>query len=228
MRILLICDDYWHPGQIPIDGFSLLNDKEFDFDIIVDANELKPDTFSNYSVIILSKSRTLSPDDDFRWMSESLQQAFIDYVESGGGLLVTHSGLVSAENNERLDMLIGSKFAFHPDSSHVLAQPIKTHPIVNGAQMFCEFDEHYRLEILADDIDVFMASYSPPLGDKSKIEEDSYFNATAWLGAAGYSRTQGKGRVCALTPGHYIEVWKNPQYQLILKNALNWCSAVAM
>jgi len=226
MRILLICDDHWHPGQVPVDGFSLLKDKGFDFDIITDANELKPDTFSNYSVIVLSKSRTLSPDDDSRWMTETLQQSFVTYVENGGGLLVTHSGLVSAENNDRLDMLIGSKFTFHPNSSSVTVQPINKHPVVDGAQMFCEFDEHYRLEMLADDIDVFMASYSAPLGDPPKIGEDPYNNTTTWLGAAGYSRIQGKGRVCALTPGHFIEIWTNPQYQRILENALNWCGSV--
>jgi len=89
--------------------------------------------------------------------------------------------------------------------------------------MFCETDEHYRLEILADDADILMASYSPPQGDPGKEEEDPYYNTRAWIGPSGYVRKQGKGRVCVLTPGHLLPVWHNPNYQRAIENALLWC-----
>ena len=42
MRILLICDDYYHPGDIPIAGVEPLKEKGFQFNIITDANDFKP------------------------------------------------------------------------------------------------------------------------------------------------------------------------------------------
>ena len=43
---------------------------------------------------------------------------------------------------------------------------------------------------------------------------------------AGWTRTEGAGRVCVLTPGHSLEVWKHPSYQALLQNALRWCGKI--
>ena len=133
-----------------------------------------------------------------------------------------HTGLVAGENTKALDHMIGSRFSYHPRDCPVTVQPIKPHPITDGIEMFCEIDEHYRLEILAEDVDIFMASYSPPQGDESKYDEDPYNNTKAWIGAAGYTQTQGKGNICVFTPGHNLSVWHNLQYQKILENTLRW------
>ena len=224
MRILLICDDFWHPGQTPIDGLAPLTERGFQFDIITDASDFKPGMLTNYPIVILSKCDEISSKDKTSWKTDAVQRAFIEYVETGGGLLVAHTGLVAGENTKELDRLIGSKFTFHPQDCLVTVQPIKPHPIVKDVMMFCEIDEHYRLEILSEDVDIFMASYSPPQGEEAKHADEPYHNSQAWIGAAGYTRTQGKGRVCVLTPGHHVKVWHNPQYQRVLENALIWCS----
>jgi type 1 glutamine amidotransferase len=90
--------------------------------------------------------------------------------------------------------------------------------------LFCETDEHYRLEILSPDADILLASYSPPQGEESKYQEAPYHNTPAAVCPAGLVRTQGKGRVCVLTPGHHLAVWHNAQFQQLLVNALNWCA----
>ena len=218
----MLCDDYWHPGQIPIEGVAPLKERGFQFDIITDANDFKSDMLAKYPVVLLSKCDETSGENKTSWKTPDVQHAFIKYVEKGGGLLVIHTGLVAGEHTEPLDRLIGSRFSFHPQSCPVTVQPIKPHPITTGVELFCEDDEHYRLDIIADDIDIIMASYSPPQGDESNTE-DSYHNTQAWIGAAGYVRTQGKGRVCVLTPGHHLPVWHNPQYQKVLENSLRWC-----
>ena len=223
MRVLLICDDYWHPGQTPIDGVAPLKEKGFEFDVITDTDDFDPEVLKKYPVVVMIKCDEISPTNKESWKSDVVQRAFISYVENGGGLLVIHSGLVAGKNTDALDRLIGSTFSYHPHVCPVTVKPVKPHPIVDGIEMFCEDDEHYRLEIVNDDIDIIMASYSPPQGEESKYEEDPYHNTTAWIGAAGYVRTQGKGRVCVLTPGHLLPVWHNPQYQKVLENALKWC-----
>ena len=224
MRILLICDDYWHPGQVPIDGLAPLKDRGFEFDIIKDAGDFKIEMLADYPVVIMCKCDQISPEDKTSWKTDSVQQAFVEYVENGGGLIVIHTGLVPGKNTEVLDRLTGSYFTFHPADCPVTVQPVKPHPVTEGVEMFCEVDEHYRLDIIADDVDIIMASYSPPQGDESKISEEPYHNTRAWIGAAAYVRSQGKGRVCVLTPGHLLPVWLNPQYQRVLENALKWCA----
>jgi len=223
MRVLLLCDDYWHPGQIPIDGVAPLANQGFQFDIIKDAKEFKPDMLSGYPVVLIAKSDQTSQKDETNWKTEAVQKAFIAYVENGGGLLFVHSGVVTSEKTEALDRMMGCRFINHPNACPVTVQPVKPHPVTEGIEMFCETDEHYRIEITAQDADVLIASYSPPQGEVEKYQEDPYNNTRAWICPAGYVRTQGKGRICTLTSGHLLPVWLNPQYQRTIANALKWC-----
>jgi len=224
MRVLLICDDYWHPGQVPIDGAEPLKSQGFQFDVITDAKDFNPETLGDYPAVLLSKCDQVSRQDESSWKTDAVQQAFVDYVENGGGLLAIHTGTVAGKHTEKLDRLLGCRFAFHPNNCPVTVQPVKPHAVTEGVGMFCETDEHYRLELLAEDADILIASYSPPQGEASKYEEDPYRNTQAWIGPAGYVRSQGKGRVCVLTPGHLLPVWLNREYQRTLSNALRWCA----
>jgi len=224
MRVLLICDDYWHPGRVPIDGVEPLKTQGFQFDVITDAKDFKPEMLASYPVVLLSKCDQASQQDDSSWKTDAVQQAFVDYVENGGGLIAVHTGTVAGKHTEKLDLLLGCRFIFHPNKCPVTVQPVKPHPVTEGVGMFCETDEHYRLKLLTDDADILIASYSPPQGDADKYAEDPYHNTQAWICPSGYVRAQGKGRVCVLTPGHLLPVWLNPQFQQTLSNALHWCS----
>lgn len=224
MRILLFCDDYYHPGQVPIQGVKPLESKGFSFDIITDASEFDPSKLCEYSVLIISKCDHVSKEDQTSWKTEAVQDSFIKYVENGGGLLVTHNGTVAGDNTSKLDELIGCRFAFHPNNCPVTVGVIKPHPITEGVDTFCETDEHYQLEILSDDIDILMAGYAAACGDSDKYASEPYFNFPAALAASCYVRTQKEGRVCVFTPGHTLEVWLNPSFQKVLENALRWCA----
>ena len=224
MKVLLLCDDYWHPGDVPIDGVKPLEAAGFEFDVITDATDFDTDVLKKYPVILLCKSGEISATNKDSWKTAEVQKAFVDYIESGGGLVAVHNATVPGENTGVMDKLIGSKFVFHPNNCPVTVQPIKPHPVTAGVGMFCEMDEHYRLEILSDDVDIIMASYSPAQGEESKYQDEPYHNTTAWIDAAGYVRTQGKGRICVLTPGHLPCVWQNPNFLRALNNALKWCA----
>ena len=47
-------------------------------------------------------------------------------------------------------------------------------------------------------------------------EADVFMTATSEHGTqpGGWTRTEGAGRVCMLTPGHNVEVWLHPSYQV--------------
>ena len=100
-------------------------------------------------------------------------------------------------------------------------EPIKNHPVTEGVGQFCELDEHYYLEVLTNDIDVLMASYTPAQGDAKKYESEPSHNCPAKIEPSCFDRTQGKGRVCVLTSGHHLRLWHNPKFQKLLDNSLN-------
>ena len=223
MRVLLICDDYWHPGQIVIDGINRLDKNDYQFDIITNADDFSPDMLKaptkdsrhsisnsfNYPAVLLCKMDEAASADRQPWKTEAVQNAFIDYVEGGGGLVAVHSAVVSGKKTDTLDKLIGCRFLSHPDACTVTVKPVKPHPVTEEISLFCETDEHYKIEIIAPDADILLASYS----------QDA-------VCAAGYVRTQGRGRICVLTPGHTQEVWQNPQFQRLIANAFKWVSGI--
>ena len=199
--------------QVPIDGVAPLLKQGFKFDVITNANDFNSKMLADYPAVILSKCDEVSQQNNTNWKTDSVQQAFVDYVENGGSLLVIHSGTVAGKHTEKLDRLQGCRFIYHPNSCPVTVQPVKPHPVTEGVGMSCETDEHYRLELLTEDADILIASYSPPQGDASKYEEDPYHNTRSWICPAGFVRSQRKGRVCVLTPGHFLPVWLNEEYQ---------------
>jgi type 1 glutamine amidotransferase len=224
LKVLLLCNEHYHPGQVAIDGVAPLKGKGYEFDIIENGHDFKPEMLKNYPVVLLVKCAEASPEDKSIWKTAEVQKAFVEYVENGGGLLAVHNALVPGEDTDMIDKLVGSRFKWHPKDCPVTVEPIKDHPVTKGVGAFCEVDEHYYLENLVSDADIIMASYSPAQGEPGKPDADPYTNCPAKIEPAGYVRTQGKGRVCVLTSGHHLKVWHNPNFQKALDNALTWCS----
>ena len=224
MKILVICDDHYHPGQTVKDGLAPLKDKGYQFDFVEDGLAVKPENLKDYAVVILSKCDEATPDNRVSWETAELQKAFVDYVEKGGGLIAIHCGLVPGENSQVLHGLIGAKFKSHPNNNPVTVEAVKTHPVTEGVEQFTELDEHYYLELLSDDVDILMASYSPSQGEEAKYETEPYFNYPAKIEPSVLVRSQGRGRTCVLSSGHHLEVWHNPNFQRLLDNSLRWCA----
>jgi len=223
MRVLLFCDDFYHPGEIPAEGMRRIG---LNLTEVFDPTGFDFSTLANYDTIVISKCDHISQQNNEPWKTAEIQRAFVEYVENGGGLLVTHSGTVAGENTQILDELIGCRFASHPNNCPVTVGAVKPHPITDGVEIFCETDEHYHLKILAPDIDIIAASFADAQGTPHKYETEPYFNAPAHIAPSAYVRTHGKGRICVLTPGHSPEVWGNPEFAKMLTNAIRWCAKI--
>jgi len=219
MKILLLVDDLFHPGEVPEKGFVFLKDE---VNIIYDALNFDFDSLSDYHVVIVSKSHKRTKEDAQGWKTQEVQDKLVKYVENGGGLLINHSATVADPENETFHQLIGCRFAYHPAPNPVTIAPVKPHPITEGVNLFTEIDEMYNLEILADDINIIAAAYAPPQGEVAKYKSEPYFNAPASISAAVYTREVGKGRICVLTPGHFPKVFANPEFIKLAKNAVKW------
>lgn len=222
MRILVICGDYWHPKASIVEGLESILKQVGDVKFISEQTEIESEDIKSYDLLIITKADELAPERYFVWKTEKIQKTIQAYVENGGGLLVLHAGTVSGAEAEIYGLLIGTRFSYHPKASLVHVAPLKPHPISEGVTAFAEVDEHYWLEILRDDIDILFASTTHAQGCVEKYESEPYENYPTIIHASGYTRTQGKGRICVLTPGHFLPVWRNENYIKTIKNAIKW------
>lgn len=206
MRVLVICDDYWHPARVPREGLGTLKGTEFAFDWIENAHDWSADTMMNYPLTILTKSDNVSSTDRTPWMADTVQAAFLDYVRKGNGLLAIHSGTADYQQAPVLRSLLGGVFHRHPEQCQVSVEPHAGHTLGAGVDSFTLKDEHYFMIMDDPQVDVFVTT-------KSEHGEQP----GAWR------RAEGDGRVAVLTPGHNLEVWLHPSFQALIVNSLRWC-----
>jgi type 1 glutamine amidotransferase len=165
---------------------------------------------ATYPVAIFTKSNNISATDQGGWVDEGVQQAFMNYICQGGGLLVVHSGTAGYREMPLLRGLMGGSFVTHPPQCPVTVEPRPGHPLTVGSAPFTLKDEHYFMTLDDAEADLFLTTTSE--------------HGTR---AGGWTRVECAGRVCVLTPGHNLEVWLHPSFQSLLRNGLRWCAKMA-
>jgi uncharacterized protein len=211
MRTLVICDDYWHPARTARAGLAPLAGNGFEFDWIEHAGEWSAERMAAYPLVILSKANNISATDQQPWVTEAVEQAFLAYVGSGNGLLAIHSGTAGYSQLPVLRGLLGGVFLSHPPQCLVTVAPHTPHPLTTGSAAFALVDEHYHMA-------------------QDDAQADVFLTTTSEHGTqpAGWTRREGAGRVGVLTPGHNLDVWLHPDYQVLIGNALRWCGDSAI
>lgn len=213
-NILVLCDDLWHPAEVIEKGLAARKDERFCFDIVKAAKDIiTPERIAKYRLIICCKGNSVIAANTAPWFEEGVTEVmprdFEAYIQNGGGMLVVHSGLSFNEKDQPdYTALVGAGFVNHPPRCTVdlhIEQP--DHPITEGVKDFTIRDEHYELKMCCDDYDVFMTSSSEKGGTQN----------------AGYTRVIGDGRLCAISPGHTLDVWENPSFIRLITNAMEWC-----
>lgn len=218
-RILVICDDVWHPAEVIKKGIISLDADGYQFEFVKAAKDiLTPGMIAEYPLIICCKSNNVTSGNPAPWFENTVTEVmgteFRNYVEQGGAFLAVHSGNVfqgEGDGIKEYTEFVGNRFLSHPLRCEVTLKKEKEHPVMRGVEKeFCIRDEHYQMEILAEDADVFLTSHSEAGGTH----------------VAGYTREMGRGRLCVLTPGHTLSVWQNREFQKIFRNAMQWCLKV--
>ena len=128
MKTLVLCDDFWHPAQVPREGLGALTGTEFTFDWIENARDWSPEAIMSYPLVILTKSDNFSSTDQTGWMTDAVQEAFSEYVREGNGLLAIHSGTAKYEQKTLLRSLLGGVFTYHPEQC---PEPLRSHSQMN-------------------------------------------------------------------------------------------------
>lgn len=210
MKSLVFCGDRWHPASTVRDGLAPLEESGFEFDFVEDAADWSAQRMAGYPVVILSKANNVSETDQEPWATDASQAELRDYVRAGNSLLVIHSGTAGYRETPVLRGVMGGVFIQHPPQCSVTVEPTVGHPLTAGSDSFTLKDEHYFMEVDDERADVFLSATS---------EHGSQ--------PAGWTRTEGNGRVCVLTPGHNLDVWLHPAYQALIRNGLQWCTPPA-
>lgn len=221
-KILVICGDIWHTTEVVKAGFSYLTAFFDQMTFMEDAKDmLTAADLAAYDLVICCKGNNVTSGNSVPWFEEGVNECapedFAQYVKAGGGFLAVHAGCSFSEKNmpenclvpckEYIDF-VGCRFVTHPPRCPVTYRVVDgSHPVTAGVEDFSERDEHYQIEMTAPDARILMESTS---------------DSAARMPAA-YVREMGKGRLCALIPGHIRAVWQNPQFQKLLSNAIRWC-----
>jgi uncharacterized protein len=210
MQTLVLADDRPHPARIARTGLGTLGNCGFTFDWLEDGNDWSTERLAAYPLVVLVKANNTSSTDERPWMTPEIADALRDHVRAGNSLLTIHSGTAGYKETTVLRNLIGGLFVRHPKQCPVTVEPQTGHPLTTGSMAFTETDEHYFMEMAEEPVDTFLQTVSE--------------HGTQ---PGGWTRTEGDGRVCVLIPGHNVEVWLNPAYQTLLRNALRWCGRLS-
>ena len=221
-KILVISGDIWHPTEVVRAGFAYLPEYFDQMTFVEDAKDmLAAADLARYDLVICCKGNHVTSGNSTPWFEEGLNELtpadFDAYVRGGGGFLAVHAGASFSDQDtpehirkpcrEFIDF-VGCRFLWHPTRCAVTYHVLDgEHPVTQGVSDFTERDEHYQIEMTAPDAEILMESTS---ADREKMP-------------AAYVRQMGKGRLCTLIPGHVLPVWRNPEFQRLLVNAINWC-----
>lgn len=212
LKILVVCDDLWHPGEVILMGMKPL-ESEFAIDYVMTAKDiLTPARIAGYDAIVVCKGNSVNAANSAPWFEDGVTEVcppeFADYIKNGGGFVALHACNTSKEG-QAMTSLIGNVMNGHPPRCQVDVRVTKDNPITAGVDKeFTIRDEHYNINIVCDDADVFLRSSSALGGDQ----------------AAGYTRRIGDGRLCVLTPGHTVDVFYDANFKRLLTNAIHWCA----
>jgi type 1 glutamine amidotransferase len=204
VRALVLCDDTWHPAET-VRRWLAAFAGDFSFEFVEDGAAWSAERMSGFPLTVLAKANITSSKNENPWLTSEASPAFPDYVRRGNGLVAVHAGTSRYEKLPAMNALLGGAFVSHPEPCAVTLEPVKPHPVTDGMETFTIRDEHYFMAMNDAQADVFLHSRS-----------------AHGVQPAGWTRTEGEGRICVLTPGHDAEVWRHPSFQKLLLNALRW------
>jgi hypothetical protein len=165
-------------------------------------------------------------------LSDSQQQALLDFVRGGGGLVVMH-GAIDANHQwkDYIDM-VGAEFVSHPFNTG--EHPVFPFPLLNEnphtpmtsflPRQFVKQDELYVVRNYSrDDVEVLI-SVDKNVLDMSKQARELPPDRdipVAWI------KQYGKGRVFASTFGHTKEAFDDPEVARMYTEAIKWALRLA-
>jgi len=195
-------------GSKDIFEFERKNLKKYDV-IVLNNTCSKPD----HRNLFWDKLSETSKDDSVSLMKKALELEgnLIDFVKTGGGLLVLHGGNTTLNNSWDFSRLLGGSFDYHPPQQAFqvrLENP--NHPLVHAfpKEGFNHTDEPYFYKNAYDEGDFTPLLYfnnSEIKNQRKGAEKTEGKTYVAWI------RPDGRGKVMYASPSHNAQSFDNPQ-----------------
>lgn len=221
-RLLVLCDDIWHPADVIEKGLDMLETEELKLDFVRTAKDiLTPEMIAQYPLIFCCKGNTINAANTAPWFEKDVTEVgpkeLKEYVENGGTYVAVHAGSdvnpewvpqepKFYEEAKAYNELVGCSFESHPPRCrmdvHIVA---KDHPLMEGVTDFSERDEQYHMKMLKEDYTLLMESTTEEGGTVP----------------CGWMFPVGRGTVIVITPGHTLAILKNPAYQQVFRNIIH-------
>lgn len=213
MKVLMLVDDFWHPGEVIQRGLRSFVREGLELDYVSAPKDILTRKFvGRYDVLAVCRTDCVTPANQNPWfdsrVTEFGPEEFAEYVRAGGGLVAIHSGLTIGKEDRPVPAytdMTGSYFVTHPPRELTRVHITRQCMITEGVKDFAVRDEHYQLKFTGE-VEPFMETESEHGGRT----------------VSGYTRPFGSGRVAALAPGHNLEVWEHPEFRKLFVGALRY------
>ena len=190
-----------------LDGFDAMS---YEKAVQPHANELyASDSINTFDVLVFY--------DMFQHISEAQQSAFINVLEQGKGAVFLHHALASYQDWEEYEQIIGGRYILEADSADNDASTYQhdvdisvsvmdtIHPVTRGVDDFVLHDEVYGGFRVLDRVHPLLFTHQPQSGE-----------------IIGWCHTYRNSRIVYLQPGHDQHAYENPNYQRLLRQAIEW------
>jgi putative membrane-bound dehydrogenase-like protein len=162
------------------------------------AEALTPDTLQYYDALMIYGNHTS--------ITPAEEQALVDFVEGGKGLVAIHSASAEFTNSDKYIALIGGEFQRHGTGEFTAGIVQPNHPVMQGVTPFNTWDETY------------VHTKHNPVNRTVLMERVDASGREPWT----WVRTQGKGRVFYTAYGHDERTWSQPEFTQLIENAVSW------
>jgi type 1 glutamine amidotransferase len=222
--------------------FEILGRKSraFDTTVSVQIEALTPQSLDAYDVLVLNNNCSKGPrrnlfldvlETDARYQcltreeretkAGALEQALLDFVAGGKGLVVVHGAPTMLNNSVRYTEMVGGAFSYHPPNQEVTVRTVDArHPLVTafqGKEPFIHSDEPYCFDGAYEKL-----NFRPLLSMDTQGLRDPKGEAGKKVRYVAWIKRYGKGRVFYCSPSHFPESYTSPTLLRFLLDGLQY------
>jgi putative membrane-bound dehydrogenase-like protein len=179
----------------------LMYDRGIDITYTEKLADINKETLANYdALLIYANTERITPE---------TEQALLDYVAGGRGLVVLHCGSYCFLNSPKYIALVGGQFKSHGTGEFDTETIDSDHPITKDLPPFRTWDETYVHDKHNE-------------RDRTVLQtrrEGNRDEPWTWV------RREGRGRVFYTAYGHDARTWNNPGFHALVERGIRWAAA---
>ena len=207
IRVLMLGDQGHHR---PADLYRVLGPALGPYGIELTYSE---DVATSLSTKRLSEFDTLLIYANIDQLDSPQEQAMLDYVAQGHGIVPLHCASYCFRNSKAYVELVGAQFKEHGGERFVTQILEPQHPIMQGFGGFESWDETYVHHMHNTKDRIVLEERR-----QGKLAADTKAEPWTWV------RTHGKGRVFYTAWGHNMDTWSNPGFHNLVARGITWAA----